>query len=160
MAREKEAFSGEGARLYGGRWNHRGTAVVYVSESLSLAALELFVHLGPAHEGMRFATFTVEIPARVKIESLHASKLPLNWREEPSPDTCKAIGTDWEKSNRAAILKMPSVIVPVHCNYMLNVGHPDFKKLKIKPQPDFSFDPRMWKPTSKPHKNIARRSQT
>ncbi len=51
-SRAGEAFSGEGARRYGGRWNHRGTAVVYVADSLSLAALELFVHIGSAYKGM------------------------------------------------------------------------------------------------------------
>jgi RES domain-containing protein len=143
--REKEAFSGEGARRYGGRWNHRGTAAVYVSESLSLAALELFVHLGTAHQGLRFATFTVEIPTRVKIDALSEAALPRNWREEPPPDACKDIGTEWVKNGRAAVFRVPSVVVPVEHNHLLNVGHPDFKKLKISKQPDFSFDPRMWK---------------
>jgi len=143
--RENEAFSGEGARRYGGRWNHRGTAVAYVSGSMSLAALELFVHLGPAHKGLRFGAFRVEIPNRVKIDELFDADLPKNWREEPPPDVCKRIGTEWVKSTRAAILRVPSVVVTIEHNYMLNLGHPDFKKLKVSKHSNFSFDPRMWK---------------
>ena len=144
-SRESEAFSGEGARRYGGRWNHRGTAVVYVSESLALAALELFVHLGPAHKGMRFATFTVDIPTRVKVDVLPEAGLPRNWREEPPPDTCKDIGTEWVKNGRAAVLRVPSVVLPAQYNYMLKIGHSDFKRLKISKRSDVAFDPRMWK---------------
>jgi RES domain-containing protein len=144
-ARANETFSGEGARRYGGRWNHRGTAVVYVSESLSLAALELFVRIGPAHKGMRFAAFKVEIPTRVKIRELSEAELPGNWREEPPPDACKDIGTEWSKSGRSAVFRLPSVIVPVEYNYMLNVFHPDLGKLKTSKPSDFAFDPRMWK---------------
>jgi RES domain-containing protein len=144
-ARAKEAFSGAGARRYGGRWNHRGTAVVYVSGSLSLAALELFVHLGPAHKGMRFSTFQVEIPSRAKVDELVRADLPRNWREEPPPDACKDLGTDWVNRGAAAVFRVPSVIVPVEHNYLLNVGHSDFKKLKISEPTDFAFDPRMWK---------------
>jgi RES domain-containing protein len=144
-AHAREAFSGEGARRYGGRWNHRGTTVVYLSESLSLAGLELFVHIGPAHKGMTFTAFKVEIPARVKVHVLSEAELPESWREEPPPDTCKDIGTEWLKRGRSAVLRVPSVIVPVEYNYVLNVGHPDFKKLKISKPADFAFDPRMWK---------------
>lgn len=144
-SRESEAFSGEGARRYGGRWNRRGTAVVYVSGSMSLAALELFVHLGPAHKGMRFSTFKVEITTRVKVDELPVAELPKNWREEPPPDACKDIGSEWVNGGAAAVLRLPSVVVPVEYNFMLNVGHTDFKKIKISKPIDFSFDPRMWK---------------
>lgn len=92
-AREAEAFSGEGARRYAGRWNNFRTAVVYLSDSLSLAALELFVHLGSAHKGMTFATFLVEIPDEVKVEVLPEEILPKNWRDQPPSDECKDIGT-------------------------------------------------------------------
>ncbi len=144
-SREGEAFSGEGARLYGGRWNHRGTAVVYVSDSLPLAALELFVHIGSAYKGMSFATFRVEVPSRVTIDSRAETELPKNWRREPPPDACKDIGTEWVKRSHAGVLRVPSAVVPAQHNYLLNVRHRDFKKLKIAQQTDFAFDPRMWK---------------
>lgn len=143
-AHERDAFSGEGARRYGGRWNHRGTAVVYLSDSLALAALEVFVHLGAAHRGLVFATFRVELPDAV-IETLSAAALPGNWREEPPPDVCKDVGTNWVQSGRCAVLDLPSVVVPTQRSYVVNVAHVDFAKLKVEQQDDFSFDPRMSK---------------
>jgi RES domain-containing protein len=144
-SRAGEAFTGEGARRYGGRWNHRGTAVVYVADSLPLAALELFVHIGPAYKGLDFASFKVEIPSRVTIDTLSAKTMPKNWRQEPAPAACKDLGTEWVKQETAAVLRVPSVVVPKNHNYVLNVHHRDFRKLKITRQDDFAFDPRMWK---------------
>ena len=59
-ARVNSAFTGEGARIYGGRWNSRGTAVIYVSEHESLAALELLVHLTPLPPDDRYLSFRLE----------------------------------------------------------------------------------------------------
>jgi RES domain-containing protein len=142
---ERDAFSGEGARRFGGRWNHRGTRVVYVSDSLALAALETFVHLGPVHVGLLFATFLLEIPDDVAVESVPIASLPPTWRLEPAPDGSKDVGSSWVKSERTAVLEVPSVIVPIQRNYVLNVSHPDFRKVVITQRDDFTFDPRMWK---------------
>ena len=141
----KDAFSGEGARLAGGRWNHRDIAVVYTSETLALTVLESFVHL--TTKDVKFSLFSilVEIPDSVAIKALSQKDLPSNWREEPPPDSTKDIGTDWFKSDKTAVLKVPSVIIPEEINYIINPAHRDFKHLKIgKPRP-FFLDPRMWK---------------
>lgn len=76
---------------------------------------------------------------------MKATALPPNWREEPAPDACKDIGTRWVQSGRCAVVEVPSVVVPSQRNYVVNVGHADFAKLKAEPQDEFSFDPRMWK---------------
>ena len=149
LVREKraaDAFLGEGARLYGGRWNHRGTPVVYVADSLALAALEQFVHLGRAHALLRFVFFRVEIPDDdIAVESLPPHEIPSNWREEPPPDETKDVGTAWVRSAPSPVLRVPSVIVPIENNYLLNPRHQDSTKIRIgKPEP-FSFDPRVWK---------------
>jgi RES domain-containing protein len=67
------------------------------------------------------------------------------WRLEPPPDACKDLGSSWVKSRRTAVLEVPSVIVPVQRNYVLNVTHPDFPKVVVTQRDDFTFDPRMWK---------------
>jgi RES domain-containing protein len=139
------AFSGEGARLYGGRWNHRGTSVVYLSGSLSLAALELFVHLGPDDIQLQLVSIDVEIPKNVQIENIEPGALPPNWRQEPPPDSTKEIGTRWIQSGRSAVLRVPSVIIPVEQNFVLNPQHPAFEQLIIGEPRPFSFDSRMWK---------------
>jgi RES domain-containing protein len=143
--RAGEAFSGEGAYRYGGRWNHRGTRVVYISDSLALAVLEQFVHLGRAAIRLRFVSFRVEVPDRVAMEVFDRGHLPKDWRAEPTPDSTKDIGTAWAERGAAALLKVPSVLVPVEYNFILNPAHPDFGRLAVRNPEPFSLDPRMWK---------------
>lgn len=142
-----DAFTGEGARLGGGRWNYPGTAVVYVSETLSLAAIELFMHL--RRKDLKFSSFLfaipVEIPDKLKIIEVSAENLPPGWRESPPSGLTKGIGTKWAKEMHSAILRVPSVMILRECNLLLNPKHPDFHKIRIgKPQP-FTFDDRMLK---------------
>lgn len=140
-----EAFSGEGARLYGGRWNQRGTALVYASESLALAALEQLVHLGAEEAGFAFVFFEIGIPDELPIEQIAKEALSSDWRAEPPPDSTKALGTEWAQTMRTAVLCVPSVVVPSEHNYLLNPAHPESPRIRIsKPEP-FTFNPRMWK---------------
>lgn len=145
QTRARHAFSGEGARIYGGRWNLPGTRVVYLSGSLALAALEMFVHLGKAHASLRFKCFRVTIPGGLKMESVRSGGLPPAWRQEPPPSATQRLGTDWVEAGTSCVLKVPSVIVPVEDNLMLNPDHRDFAKLVIEAPEPFGFDPRMWK---------------
>ncbi len=141
----KNAFAGEGARLFGGRWNHRGASLVYVSETLSLAVLELFVNLG--REDIRFplVSIPVEIPETITVKEINYRDLPHDWREQPPSVSTKNIGTEWAEKMSSVVLRVPSAIVPVEFNLLINPLHPDFGKIKIgKPQP-FTFDSRMWK---------------
>lgn len=133
------AFSGEGARLYGGRWNSVGTSVVYASGSKALAALESLVHLNPPVL-FKYVAIPIEFDESL-LEKVAA--LPVDWTEEPPPPVTKDIGDLWVKAARSAVLELPSVIIPGEPNYLLNPAHPDFKKIAIgKPEP-FSFDPRL-----------------
>lgn len=139
------AFDGEGARRHGGRWNERGTSVVYLGGSLSLAALEIFVHLTAEDARLAFVAIQVDVPDTVSIRELDPNQLPDNWREEPPPDACKAVGTVWVTSGDTAVFRVPSVIVPSEHNYLLNPRHRDARRLRHhSPQP-FGFDDRMWK---------------
>jgi RES domain-containing protein len=139
------AFDGEGARRHGGRWNHPGTAVVYVSGSMSLAALETFVHLGRAASGLKYVTFAVDIPDAVEVTKIGVRALPANWRSEPPGDETKQIGTEWADKGETAVLDVPSVIIPGESNLLLNPAHTDFRRLVAALPRAFSFDPRMWK---------------
>jgi len=142
---EKEAFSGEGARLYGGRWSRRGHALVYTADTLSLAALEYFVHLGPAMAEQKLVSFRVEIPGRVAIESVDEKTLPAGWREIPPPPATRQRGADWAAEGSTAVLRVPSALIPEQHNLILNPGHPEFRKIKISGPDSFRFDSRMWK---------------
>lgn len=137
------AFSGEGARLVGGRWNLPGTPLVYTSETLSLAALETFVHLQPVDKRIRYAWFQVTIPANVSIDKL--SSLPKSWRDSPPSEATQSAGSRWAKQAGAAALRVPSILVPGEHNLLLNPLHPQFKRLKISKSQPFEFDGRLWK---------------
>ena len=146
LTKEKEvktAFAGEGARLYGGRWNNKGISAVYASGSLSLAALELFVHLGLPEVKIPFASIRATIPDDVTVEAV--TDLPGDWREEPAPDSTKEMGTNWFRERRSAVLRIPSAVIPNEFNYVLNPEHPDFGKIVIAAHERFHFDPRMYK---------------
>jgi RES domain-containing protein len=137
------AFSGEGARLVGGRWNLPGTPLVYTSDSLSLAALETFVHLQPVDKRIRYVWFRVTIPTNVAIDE--PASLPSSWRASPPSEATQAAGTAWAKRMSGSVLRVPSILVPGEYNLLLNPQHPQFKRLKIsKPEP-FDFDGRLWK---------------
>lgn len=123
----------------------RGTPAVYLSSSLSLAALELFVHLTPADARLSLVAIRVELPAHLSIEHWPASYLPTNWRTEPAPDSCKELGSQWLDKAAHALLRVPSIIVPSEANFLLNPRHADFKKLIIHKHEPFGFDTRMWK---------------
>jgi RES domain-containing protein len=138
------AFTGIGARLAGGRWNQPGDPVVYVSGTLSLAVLELFVHL-PLRS--RSALLLVGIPVEIPEELVSdPPDLPENWRAQPPPTETKSLGSDWLRRGASCALKVPSAIVPVEFNYALNPAHPDFSSITVGREEPFSLDPRMWKP--------------
>lgn len=140
------AFDGEGARLAGGRWNRRGTPMIYTSESLSLAALEILVHGDPALLPPDLVAIPADIPDSIRIEPLDDDSLPRDWRRTPAPDSLAKIGSAWAASARTPVLSVPSAVVPRERNYLLNPEHPDFVKIrKGDPQP-FSLDPRLRQP--------------
>jgi len=143
-----EAFAGEGSRLYGGRWNHRGSAVVYVSESLALAVLEQFVNVGFEGQYMKYVYMRIEVPDSIKLKTIEVKSLPAGWNESPVLSATMDIGSNWLRKVETAILKVPSAIVPVEHNFMLNPQHQDFKKIKIGEPQSFRLDPRMWKSRS------------
>jgi RES domain-containing protein len=137
------AFSGEGARLAGGRWNHAGTSVVYLSGTLSLAALELFVHLDSrSRTSLELASIPVTIPDDL-VEVF--DKLPRRWRSEPSPKETKDLGTAWASSGSSCVLRVPSAIIPEEFNYVVNPAHADFGMIVAGEPERFSLDPRLWK---------------
>lgn len=94
-SKKYQRFDGEGARLYGGRWNTPGIAVVYASASLALAALELFVHVDVDLMPRDLVAVRADILDNLETLTINAESLPKNWRHYPAPDTLKAIGSGW-----------------------------------------------------------------
>jgi RES domain-containing protein len=135
------AFSGEGASKAGGRWNSRGVAVIYTSESESLAALETLVHIGTGSQ-IRFRIIRLDFD-KAFLETLALSALPPDWKSEPPGPATKQLGDAWVKGAKSAILAVPSVIIPSGLNYILNPNHPDFSKIVFGKPKAFTFDPRL-----------------
>jgi RES domain-containing protein len=139
------AFSGEGAIRVGGRWNSRGQGMVYTSGTLSLAALEVFVHMEVEDVASMLAWIRVDVPTEVKIEYLEVAQLPPGWRNVPAPAILATMGDNWFRSGSTAILAVPSVVIPLEFNYLINPSHPDFVRLAIESPQTFELDPRLWK---------------
>ena len=139
--RAEDAFAGEGARLFGGRWNSPGVAIVYGSEHKSLAALELLVHFNPIAPN-RFKAFPFQFPDSL-IETVALRSLPKDWRQEPPPPSAQFFGNRWAREMRSAVLAIPSIVIPDELNFLLNPRHPDFKKIVVGKAEDFFFDPRL-----------------
>jgi RES domain-containing protein len=132
------AFDGEGAFRFGGRWNSRGTRIVYTAGSLSLAALEMLVHLNDEEMLFNYSFVAAEIPAELilKVE---------NWSESPAPHAAQEIGDDWVRNSASAVLEVPTSIVPLEKNYLLNPTHPDWSKIVMGEPQKFVFDERLKK---------------
>ena len=122
---QESAFDGEGARLYGGRWNSPGHACVYVASSESLALLETMVHLESYRLLGAYALLRLTLPAQ-SILSVGMEDLPEHWREAPAPAETAELGDGWLASNQSLALALPSVVVPRELNVMLNPAHPLF----------------------------------
>jgi RES domain-containing protein len=140
------AWDGEGARRAGGRWNSPGTAVVYVSGSLSLALVEVLVHLS-AEILPAFSAIPVEFDEALVSAPAH---VPDEWMESPPTAATQAIGDQWVASARSAVLRVPSVIVPGESNYLLNPAHADFRRIRIGDASPFPFDARLARGARKP----------
>ena len=144
-ARRHQRFDGAGSRLYGGRWNHAGTTVIYTSASLALAALELFVHIDVDLLPNDLVAIAAEIPESLALETVNPANLPKNWRRYPASESLKDIGTTWAAKRSSSVLAVPSAIIPEERNYLLNPAHRDFKQVRLRRSIPFHFDPRMWK---------------
>jgi RES domain-containing protein len=141
-ARVNSAFTGEGARIYGGRWNSRGTATIYVSEHESLAALELLVHLTPLSPDDRYVSFRLEWADKLT-EYFPVKNLPARWNAEPPDFQSMKIGDEWVRSGKSVALAVPSVLSGSEMNFLLNPRHSDFKKIKISQPVEYRFDSRL-----------------
>lgn len=138
-------MDGEGARLYGGRWNHPGVPVVYTSATLSLAALELFVHVDAEDAPEDWVAVPAELPVGFDVEVIRAEELPEGWRSYPAPEVLKDLGTGWARSGKTAALQVPSAVIPAEPNYLLNPLHPETARISVRQPAPFAFDRRLWK---------------
>jgi RES domain-containing protein len=128
-------LSGDGARLYGGRWNSPGRPVVYAAEAAALAVLEVRVHLD--------LDWSL-LPADYVLMAIDLGSLAMESLEE-APGDPVAYGDAWLESRRSAVLSVPSVLVRESRNLLVNVAHPEASRASIASIRSFSFDERLWR---------------
>jgi RES domain-containing protein len=140
---EKSAFTGEGAAKAPGRWNREGTPIVYTAGSLALAALEILANIPDEQLARQSfvalpAAFDEKMALRIDI-----SALPENWSTYPAPLATKDLGTQWVEGGESAVLAVPSAIIPIDLNYLINPRHTDFFQISIGRPETFVLDQRL-----------------
>jgi RES domain-containing protein len=140
-----EAATGEGARLYGGRWNSRGVRVVYASTSLALAAIETFVNLEPNVRPADLVSIEGEIPNDVETARIDLRTLPTRWYRTRD-ESLHRFGDEWIRGGTTAALLVPSAAVRGEWNVLLIPAHPHFSKIKLHRAVPFEYDIRMFRP--------------
>lgn len=136
------AFDGEGIRRVGGRWNLRGRPVVYTSENLSLAALELLVHLDVVEAPPNVVAIPADVPDTLAVETLAVADVPDDWRRTPGHPELKKLGDTWLHSEPTAVMRVPSVVVPGESNDLINPEHAEFAAIEVGDPHGFDFDER------------------
>ncbi len=136
------AFGGEGARIHGGRWNSKRRAVVYTSESISLAVLEQLVHVEDPAVLDAFVVVSAALDEN-SIEVLSPTDLPNDWRTYPAPPFLQKIGDDWLSESRSLGLRVPSATVRGQYNYLIDPAHPDFAGIEVSDPEPLDLDPRI-----------------
>lgn len=139
-----EAASGEGARLYGGRWNSRGVRVVYASTSLALAAVETFVNLEPNLVPSDLVAIAGNIPEDVEILRVTLENLPAKWNRSRE-ESLRKVGDAWVREGLTVALLVPSAAIRGEWNVLINPAHKDFSRVRFEKPESFEFDVRMFR---------------
>lgn len=139
-------LTGTGGLYVSGRWHHKGRPVVYTSATPSLAALEVLVHVDPSLAPSDLRLLEVDIPDKVPVETCDPMKLTADWQVHPAPLALQDFGSSWLSSLRTAVLSVPSAVMAMERNYILNPLHPDADQMRAVRALPFSFDPRLIQP--------------
>lgn len=125
----KSDISGNGAALYGSRWNSAGRRVLYTSEYISLCILESLVHLNLDFIPDNQYLLHISIPELKNEKSIAHNRMKKDWRE--NLEYTRWIGDQFVMAHESLVLKVPSAIVEQEHNFLLNPLHSEFKKVKI-----------------------------
>jgi RES domain-containing protein len=141
-------MKGVGAAEHPGRWNHEGVKVIYSSQNLQLAQLELLAYLNEPCSGFKW--IAPQIPKsifakRKRITVSELNEFGFDWRAHPAPATLQEIGTDWFNAAQSLILEVPSVVSPTGTNFLINPRHREFKKVTWQPAEPLEWEYRLFK---------------
>lgn len=142
-AKYNEDISGYGARLFGGRWNSKGLAAVYTSETISLSLLEVLAHSVQFEDLKEKFLMTITVPGDCSVYKIISQKLSEGWQNDTA--YTRFIGDAFLRDNKYLLLQVPSAIIKSEFNFIINPVHSDFKKVKLKSFELFEFDNRLFK---------------
>ena len=135
-------LSGKGAELVGGRWNSRGNAMLYTSQSIALCVTEIAVHVPLGILPKDYQLIHIEIPDE---DLLEMKRLPKDWQSFPHSNSTQMIGDKFLKEQKFLVFKVPSAAVQGEFNYLVNPKHKNFNQIKIVKIEDFNFDERLFR---------------
>ena len=137
------ALDSIGGMYTSGRWHSKGNPIVYTASSAALAALEVLVHVDPLTAPADLRLLAIELPDDLSIEVIEPITLPDGWHSVPAPAALQTIGSSWLTSGRTAALNVPSAVIKVERNFLLNPRHPEVQRVRILSDEAFSFDTRL-----------------
>jgi RES domain-containing protein len=135
-------LSGTGAKLAGGRWNSKGVPLLYATEHISLAALEMLVHTHFKNFAIDLDLVSIQIPATAIPAEISVKKLKSNWVNDLA--YTRFMGDEFIRDKQSLLLKVPSAVIHEEFNCLLNPLHVDFKKIKIIKTTSFKTDERLF----------------
>ena len=138
-----DALAGRGGLFTSGRWHTRGRPIVYTSESLALAALEVLVNADRSTVPADLVQIEIDVPDNLDILRIGIRALPKDWRSYPAPPELQRRGDDWLLAASTPILQVPSSVIPEESNFLVNPQHVDARRLSIISMRAFAFDSRL-----------------
>ena len=126
-----------------GRWNSSGNKAIYASETVTLALLENMVRRQGVGFNSDFKIMFIEIPDDAVIESIAESHLEAGWRDPNDYSQCQPLGDRWFSADKALVLKVPSAVMPLSSNFVVNTLHPDYPRVSLVGVTDLMPDPRI-----------------
>jgi RES domain-containing protein len=143
-SKHSKDLSGKGAEKFGGRWNSKGVAIVYTSDSRALCTAEIAVHTPLGILPFDYEIATINVPDNTIIPELELSELSKNWKSIPHPHSTQEIGDKFVDDDQFLVIKVPSAVVQGEFNYLINPSHNDFKSITIQKTEPFNFDERLF----------------
>ncbi|TAF75547.1 MAG: RES domain-containing protein [Bacteroidetes bacterium] len=136
-------ISGYGASLYGGRWNKINYSLLYTATSVSLATLEVLVGIQSQSVYKKYKLIVLSVPDEGQKDIINSDQLSFDWIQ--NLDETQELGTNWVNNSKSFILNVPSAIVPIDKNILINPKHELFSKIEIVDFLDYNFDNRLFK---------------
>ena len=143
-SKHSKDLSGKGAEKFGGRWNSKGVAILYTSDSRALCTAEIAVHTPLGNIPFDYEVTLIKIPQKIIIPELEISELPLDWKSIPHSHSTQEIGDKFIEDQKFLAIKVPSAVVQGEFNYLINPAHSDFKSISIEKTEPFTFDERLF----------------